>query len=94
MPGAYHAARIAYGGHEGYRPEDFLAAQLTGKGYNFLALSYPIDTKSGMIEDDYPDFTASAWGKQVAEISRKMVDENGLSGDVVVVAWSMGGKAD
>ncbi len=93
VPGAYHAARIAYGGHEGYRPEDFLAAQLTGKGYNFLALSYPIDTKSGMIEDDYPDFTASAWGKQVAEISRKMVDENGLSGDVVVLAWSMGGKA-
>ncbi|MFV0385462.1 hypothetical protein [Paracoccus sp. (in: a-proteobacteria)] len=92
IPGAHHAARIAYGGHEGARPEDFLAHHLAQKGYNFLALSYPIATTSGMIGDAAPDFTAEIWGKQIAEISRHVIKDNDLSGELVVMAWSMGGK--
>ena len=32
VPGAHHAARIAYGGHKGGRSEDFLAHWLKEKG--------------------------------------------------------------
>jgi hypothetical protein len=89
-PGGHHMARISYGGHEGAKAEDFLAHWLGEKGYSFLGLSYPIDTKA--FETKHPDFMAQDWGKQVAEVAAAKIKENGLSNKVVLVAWSMGGK--
>ena len=92
VPGAHHTARVAYGGHEGARAEDFLAHWLNKKGYNFLAISYPIDTAEGGIETDHPDFMIRDWGRQAALLAKAAVAEHGLSGEVIVAAWSMGGK--
>ncbi|MFV0333012.1 MAG: alpha/beta hydrolase family protein [Tropicimonas sp.] len=92
IPGAHHTARVAYGGHEGSRDEDFLAHWLNQAGYNFLAISYPIDTVVGGIPTEHPEFTIRDWGKQAAALARQYVDANGLNGDVIVMGWSMGGK--
>ncbi|MHA7869838.1 MAG: hypothetical protein ACX93U_20365 [Salipiger thiooxidans] len=92
IPGAAHSARIAYGGHEGGNEEDFLAHWLQNRGYNFLGVSYPIDTESGLFEEDQPDFTVREWGRQAMEIAQTVIDENNLTGGVVVIGWSMGGK--
>lgn len=93
VPGAHSAARIAYGGHEGGRSEDFLAHWLKEKGYNFLAVSYPIDTASGLMTETVPDFTAQDWGQQIAEAASGAIEEHGLTGGVYLAHWSMGGKA-
>jgi pimeloyl-ACP methyl ester carboxylesterase len=92
IPGAHHMARVSYGGHEGYRPEDFLAHWLTSKGYNFLAVSYPIDIARGGMETNHPDFMIRDWGAQAAALARKTIDENGLGERIIVLGWSMGGK--
>ena len=92
VPGAHHMARVAYGGHDGARREDFLAHWLARKGYSLLALSYPMDSQSKAFDTAHPDFTARAWGRQVAEIAARKIQENGLSRRVVLLAWSMGGK--
>jgi hypothetical protein len=62
------------------------------KGYNFLAISYPIDIARGGIETNHPDFMIRDWGAQAAALARKTIDENGLGDRVIVLAWSMGGK--
>jgi hypothetical protein len=92
VPGAHNMARIAYGGHDGSRTEDFLDYWLGQKGYSFLALSYPIDLKIPAFATRHPDFNAQAWGQQVAEIARAKVAENGLGKEIIIAAWSMGGK--
>lgn len=92
VPGAHHTARVSYGGHEGAKDEDFLAYWLRQQGYNFLALSYPIDTTVGGIPTAHPDFTIRDWGRQIAELAAKHVAENGLNGEVIVMGWSMAGK--
>lgn len=92
IPGAHHSARVAYGGHPGARDEDFLAYWLTQEGYNFLAVSYPIDIPDGGLETVHPDFMIRDWGKQAAALARQYSDAQGLSGEVIVMAWSMGGK--
>jgi hypothetical protein len=92
VPGAQHTARIAYGGHEGSRDEDFLAHWLVEEGYNFLGISYPIATENPVMEDAHPEFTARDWGRQAAEIAKQITDEHGLSGQIIVIGWSMGGK--
>ncbi len=89
-PGGHHMARISYGGHEGSKPEDFLAHWVGEKGYSFLGLSYPIDTAA--FEKKTPEFTAQDWGKQVAEVAAATIKDNGLSNKIVLLAWSMGGK--
>ncbi|WGF90138.1 hypothetical protein [Marinivivus vitaminiproducens] len=91
IPGAHHMARIAYGGHEGARDTDFLAHWLAEEGYSFLGLSYPIGVE-GVFDRAYPDFDVQAWGQQVAELTKRAVDANGLSNHVVFLHWSMGGK--
>jgi thioesterase domain-containing protein len=91
IPGAHHMARIAYG-DDNRRKEDFLAHWLGKEGYNFLAISYPVDTPSKAFDGVYPEFTTQAWGKQAAEITKQIVNENGLKGNVIVCGWSMGGK--
>lgn len=92
IPGAHHSARIAYGGHQGARSEDFLAYWLTAQGYNFLGISYPIEMKVPVIQGTYPDFTVRAWGRQAAEIANEIIDKNGLTDRIIVLGWSMGGK--
>lgn len=92
-PGAHHTARISYGGHEGARAEDFLAYWLNKLGYNFLAVSFPIATESGFMSGPpAPDFTARVWGQQIAEAGKAATLNNKLSGHVVLLSWSMGGK--
>lgn len=91
IPGAHHMARIAYGGHEGARPTDFLAYWLGQEGYSFLGLSYPIGVE-GAFDRAYPDFNVQAWGRQIAELTQRTIDANGLSREVVFLHWSMAGK--
>lgn len=91
VPGAHHTARVAYG-HEGSRKQDFIQFWLHEQGYNFLAISYPIETKSGLMNNTYPNFTIQDWGKQAAEITHKILIDNGLSGKVILIGWSMAGK--
>ena len=92
IPGAHHMARVAYGGHAGAFEKDFLAYWLLQKGYNFLAVSYPIDIARGGMETNHPDFMIRDWGAQAAALARKTIDENGLGNRVIVLGWSMGGK--
>lgn len=92
IPGAHHNARISYGGHEGYRENDFLAYWLNRQKYNFLAISYPIDTKSGLFNESYPEFSVRDWGRQAAEITKQVVNKYGIEGPVIVLGWSMAGK--
>ncbi len=92
IPGAHHMARVAYGGHEGARKENFLAHWLKQKGYHFLAASYPIDIARGGMETHHPDFMIRDWGAQTAALVRKTIDENGLGNRVIVLGWSMAGK--
>jgi hypothetical protein len=92
VPGAHHTARIAYGGHDGARDEDFLAYWLVEEGYNFLGVSYPIATETPVMKEAHPEFTARDWGRQAAEIAKDFVDEHDLSDRIIVIGWSMGGK--
>ncbi|MFM0045673.1 hypothetical protein PQR05_34025 [Paraburkholderia sediminicola] len=94
VPGAHHNARIAYGGHEGSRVEDFLAHWITKLRYNFLAISYPIATASGFMSGlPAPGFSAQMWGQQIAELASSAILRHKLTGPVVLLSWSMGGKA-
>ncbi|SIO48735.1 hypothetical protein SAMN05444172_2319 [Burkholderia sp. GAS332] len=91
--GAHHTARISYGGHPGARSQDFIAYWLNKLGYNFLAVSYPIETTSGFIDaKPTPDFNAQKWGQQVAQAAKLATIEHHLSGHVVLLNWSMAGK--
>jgi hypothetical protein len=92
-PGAHHNARISYGGHPGARQEDFLAYWLNKRGYNFLAVSYPIVTAGGfMVAKPAPEFGAQNWGQQVAAAAKAATSTHNLSGHIVLLNWSMGGK--
>ena len=92
IPGAHHNARISYGGHKGYRENDFLAYWLNQKQYNFLAISYPIDTVSDLFGESYAEFSVRDWGRQAAEITKQVVDKYRIQGPVIVLGWSMAGK--
>jgi hypothetical protein len=98
VPGSGHWARVAYGGHAGSRPEDFLAYWLNTAGFDVLAVSYPLESQLTLI-DPLPtslDFRIPTWGKQVAGTARWVLDENrnrrGTGNEVILVAWSMAGK--
>lgn len=91
IPGAHHSARIAYG-HETSRKQDFLEFWFREEGYNFLAISYPIETKSGLMDRTCPDFNIQAWGIQAAEITKEAIKKNALNGRVILLGWSMAGK--
>lgn len=92
IPGAAHSARIAYGGHEGANKEDFIAHWLQDRGFNFLGVSYPVDTESGLFNEDHPEFTVREWGRQAMEIAQNEIEEHDLTGKVIVIGWSMAGK--
>ncbi|MEZ5910713.1 MAG: hypothetical protein R3D31_18100 [Hyphomicrobiaceae bacterium] len=92
VPGAHHLARIAYGGHDGARAEDFLAHWLAERGFPFLAASYPVATPRAAMPGPFPAFTARDWGRQVAALARRTVEAHGLAPRLVVLVWSMAGK--
>jgi pimeloyl-ACP methyl ester carboxylesterase len=92
IPGAHHYARIAYGGHEGGRAEDFLAHWLVELGYNFVGISYPLASKNPAMPGYFPAYTARDWGHQAADIARQVIDANHLTGRIIVIGWSMGGR--
>ena len=93
IPGARSLARIAYGGHEGGLDEDFLAYWLNREGYNFLGISYPVLTDDGAFDEAHPGMTVRAWGYGSAEITKAVMEEQGLTGPVIVAVWSMGGNS-
>ncbi|BDD62455.1 hypothetical protein MAP00_007422 [Monascus purpureus] len=98
--GGINLARIAYGGHKGHNPRDFLAFWLNELGYDVLAISYPLEMQgSSPLAADLaqrPHFGIVDWGEQIARTTRKVIDENKLAGihnnQIILVAWSMAGK--
>lgn len=93
VPGVGHLARIAYGGHPGARPQDFLAHWLVQAGYNFLGLSYPLETSEAAFRETCPAFDAATWGRQIAEAAAWHVERHGLPRRFVLLVWSMGGRS-
>lgn len=92
IPGGAHNARIYYGGHDGYEPRDFIAPWLVDSGFGVLAISYPLESEPGIMPATAPMFRITDWGQQAAEATKQLADEHHLCGDVVLVAWSMGGR--
>ncbi|MGX9393909.1 hypothetical protein ACWX0K_25095 (plasmid) [Nitrobacteraceae bacterium UC4446_H13] len=93
VPGTAHTGRISYGGHQGYRPDDFLAYWFKELGYNFLAVSYPIEVEKKLFSSVHPEFTVRDWGIQAAEAIIDHRRRYGLTGEVIIVAWSNGGRS-
>lgn len=92
IPGGGHNARVAYGGHEGYQEKDFLVHWLNSHGHGLLAISYPIESEPEIIPATAPHFRIRDWGKQAAEVTHRIIEQHGLSKQVVLVGWSMGGR--
>lgn len=92
IPGSGHNARIAYGGHPACAPEDFLAFWLNKHGHGLLAISYPIESEPELIPATAPHFRIRDWGKQAAEITHKIIQRHSLCNQVILIAWSMGGR--
>lgn len=92
IPGGAHNARIFYGGHPGSNPDDFLATRLNKLGYSVLAISYPLQTEPEIMPPCAPGFRINEWGQQAATVAHKIITERGLSNDVVLASWSMGGR--
>ncbi|KIW18607.1 hypothetical protein PV08_02896 [Exophiala spinifera] len=93
VPGAAHLARVFYGGHDGHDPHDFVAHWLTQQGYNFLAISYPLETDPATMLPTQPGMTVSEWGAQAVEATRQTIHRHHLlSNAVILLFWSMGGK--
>jgi hypothetical protein len=88
-PGAWHLGRISYG-NPSSNEKDFLAHWLQQKGYPFAAISYPVDNP--VYKGTYPEFSIRNWGRQGAEITKQLIDENKLSSHVILLGWSNGGK--
>ncbi|KAH0366953.1 hypothetical protein KCU65_g5026, partial [Aureobasidium melanogenum] len=92
IPGGAHNARIFYGGHDTHDPDEFLAAWLNKLGHGVLSISYPLESQPEIMSANAPHFRISDWGQQAAEVTHHVIDQNKLSRDVVLVAWSMGGR--
>ena len=92
IPGAAHLARIFYGGHDGGRSSDFLAHWLQALGYNVLAISYPVESELALMPPSSADFTPREWGAQAAKVTDQVVHDEALSGHVILLVWSMGGR--
>jgi pimeloyl-ACP methyl ester carboxylesterase len=89
VPGTSFLARIAYG-FPGGRSEDFLEHWVVSAGYSFLGVSYPLDNP--VFRRVYPGFGITDWGRQIAVAAQRSIAANGLSRQIIVVGWSMGGK--
>ncbi|KTC93669.1 MULTISPECIES: alpha/beta hydrolase [Legionella] len=91
IPGDSHLARISYGYPNG-KKQDFLSYWLNRKGYSFLGVSYPLENP--VYSQIYPNFTIQDWGEQVIEIAQKIIKENKLSNNIIILGWSMGGSIE
>ncbi|ESZ09419.1 hypothetical protein [Mesorhizobium sp. L48C026A00] len=90
LPGAGHLARVYYG-HDGARSTDFLDHWLEERGFGLLALSYP---------SDHPVFprpdvalTTTMWAAAAATITADIIAKRSLPPDVLLMGWSMAGRA-
>ena len=95
IPGGAHFARIFYGGHEGSRPEDFLAHWLVQQGFPVLAISYPLESnnESAIMPPVAPGFRIHQWGEQAATVAAMAISEFPFEcKDILLVGWSMGGR--
>ncbi|QKX63733.1 uncharacterized protein TRUGW13939_10904 [Talaromyces rugulosus] len=92
IPGGGHNARISYGGHQGSDEKNFLAHWMNQHGHGFLAVSYPLESSPPIMPATAPQFRIRDWGKQAAEVTHRVVKQYGLSGRVVLIGWSMGGR--
>jgi hypothetical protein len=89
VPGTSFLARIAYG-FPGGSDDDFLATWVVREGFSFLATSYPLGNQ--VYQRNYPAFSITDWGRQIAAAARRVVDANQLGRRIIVIGWSMGGK--
>ncbi|KAJ6513261.1 thioesterase domain protein [Mycena sanguinolenta] len=92
LPGGFHLARIAYGGHEGSRPEDFLVHWLNREGFNVLAISYPLQTEPEIMPATCPGFRTRDWGQQAAEVTKGVIEAHQLPTEILLGVWSMAGR--
>lgn len=82
-------SRIAYG-HSGGQSQDFLAYWIKQAGNPFLAVTHTMDHP--IFPTTHPGFTIQDWGKQVAEVIADTVKTHKLHKEIVVVAFSAGGR--
>ncbi|KAK7014840.1 hypothetical protein R3P38DRAFT_2997911 [Favolaschia claudopus] len=93
LPGGFHLARIAYGGHDGCQPKDFLCHWLSRAGFTTLAISYPLESgPAEIMPATCPDFRIRDWGQQAAEVTKTVIEIHRLSPKVILASWSMGGR--
>ncbi|OQV07234.1 hypothetical protein CLAIMM_11697 [Cladophialophora immunda] len=92
VPGACHLARIAYGGHIGSRPSDFLTFWLSRAGFNVVAISYPLECLSSILPPTHADIGMPEWGDLTAQTVRMVIEKEGLQPEAIPLGWSMGGK--
>ncbi|MFA1624905.1 hypothetical protein ACDY96_19515 [Rhizobium mongolense] len=90
LPGGGHLARVAYG-HPTLRPDDFLDHWLQKQGFGLLAISYPSDHP--VYDRTFPAMTLVDWGRVAADVTRRMMDDHGLQKNVILLGWSMAGRA-
>ncbi|MGW3953108.1 hypothetical protein ACWEKM_19830 [Streptomyces sp. NPDC004752] len=89
LPGGGHLARVCYG-HPGADPTEFLAHALAAQGFPLLALSYP--STNNVFPHAHPDLTIGEWAAAAAAVTAQVTADERLGGQVVVCAWSMGGR--
>lgn len=93
VPGAVHLARVFYGGHKGYKKEDFLAHWLSKSGFPVLSLSYPLETTPPLMPTTGSGFRIPDWGRQAARSAQRCIDSHSLPNrSMILVSWSMGGR--
>ncbi|KAJ5101167.1 hypothetical protein N7456_007219 [Penicillium angulare] len=92
VTGGLHLARIFYGGHDGYNPDDFLSHRLAELGFGVLSLSYPTETTPSIMPVTGANFRLPDWGAQAAETVKLVIEQNELPRSVVLISWSMGGR--
>ncbi|KAJ6112379.1 hypothetical protein N7512_007703 [Penicillium capsulatum] len=91
VPGSMHLARVFYGGHDGSRPDDFLAYWLSQRGFGVLSLSYPLESNPAIMPSIASRFRVSDWGRQAAEATAGVIEQY-PSRSIVLISWSMGGR--
>lgn len=93
IAGSGNTGRIFYGPHSGADPDQFLATHLNALGYNVLSVTTPISTGEPIFALNYPTFSIRDWGKLLAEVAAIHVERYDLQTEVLLVGWSMAGKA-
>lgn len=93
VPGGRSNARIYYGVHQNYNKENFLAYWLQEIGYPVLCISYPLEMRKPIFDNAYPGFSVRDWGRLISEITLTVVEQENLSQNFILIAWSAGGKS-